>query len=132
MNVQEKLRKILVVNQIAEEGKWIPVDALGREADKDHYELVDKVACAKCGKTVKWNQKSWMQKHEAMHEQEEAKSKVRKTETKKRDEAHKSDDAPQVASKPVPTLSEVREMLWAALEKIEALAESEERERKQA
>src|SRR5690554_2713912 len=129
MNVQEKLRKILVVNQIAEEGKWIPVDALGREADKDHYELVDKVACAKCGKTVKWNQKSWMQKHEAMHEQE---NEARKAETKKRDEDLKSDDAPQVASKPVPTLSEVREMLWAALEKVEALAESEERERKQA
>jgi len=129
MNVQEKLRKILVVNQIAEEGKWIPVDALGREADKDHYELVDKVACAKCGKTVKWNQKSWMQKHEAMHEQE---NEARKAETKKRDEDLKSDDAPQVASKPVPTLSEVREMLWAALGKVEALAESEERERKQA
>lgn len=129
MNVQEKLRKILVVNQIAEEGKWIPVDALGREADKDHYELVDKVACAKCGKTVKWNQKSWMQKHEAMHEQE---NEARKTETKKRDEVHKRDDASQVASKTAPTLSEVREMLWAALEKIEALAESEERERKQA
>lgn len=118
MTTSDKLRKDLIVNQLVETGKWIPVDALGREVKAQDREHVELLACAKCGKTYKWNQTSWMKKHEEEHAHEGSGS------------VHREADHSKGREESVPSeLSEIQAQLWNLMEMVDRLVNAKKQKR---
>lgn len=129
MNQRDVLRKGLQINQLLEGDKWVPVDALGREVAPEHAVEVEFVACKACAKQYKWNQTSWIRKHDEEHQAERKTTKVL-PDTRDRVRVHTREPEKTVES---PSLAVIFDKLLEVAEMVESLKhERQQEERRRA